>query len=179
MTTDTIVSALSAEDVAALRMADTVTFHHYQGCAFIRAYVRPSGHPATRTQRAQILFPEGPETSGERAREIPVSGSISGYTERGSMWHVDRTDTDAAAFHWIHSAHFVPTWVTVAQLLAAGETLTLLWIADNNSQDLRNAGLHHDALEIKAVKGKRTRVYKICDQVTLDNSARMIRRHGK
>lgn len=177
-TTETTVDVLSIEDVAALRLAQSVTFHHYQGRAFIRAYTRPSGHPATLTRREQILFPEVATIPGERQREITVSGSIGGYTDSGGMWHVDREDTQATAFYMVHSARFVPTWVTIASLLTAGESVSLGWVADNNSENLRNVGFHADELRLTATKGKRKRVFGIADQVGPDNSARMIRRYG-
>lgn len=178
MTTTTIVSALSTEDIAALRMASSIMFHHYQGRSFIRAEIRPSGHPATFTSRAQILFPEQPTIPGERTREITVSGSVAGYTHDGSMWHADRADMQATAFYMIHSAQFRPTWVTVATLLTPGETVSLGWIADNNSETLQDAGFHSDELQLTAIKGKRKRVFGIATQVGPDNSARMIRRYG-
>jgi hypothetical protein len=178
-TTETTVDVLSTEDVAALRMARAVTFHHYQGCAFIRAYAEPSGHPATFTRRQQVLFPEQSNIPGERCREITVTGSIGGYTNDGGGWSVDRDDTRAAAFYMVHAAQFAPTWATIAALLSPGEAVALEWIADNNTEILQNAGLHSDELRLTATKGKRKRVFGVATQVGPDNSARMIRRYGK
>lgn len=178
MSTDTMVGTLSADDVAALRMASSVTFHHYQGHAFIRAYIRPEGRRETYTQRQQILFPEPTSIPGERHRDVTVSGSISGYGKHGGGWRVDSDDVTASAFHMITSARFAPTWVTIAALLTAGETVALEWIADNNTENHDSVGFHCDQLQLTATKGKRTRVFSVAERVGPDNSARMIRRHG-
>jgi hypothetical protein len=177
-TTEITIGVLSTEDIAALRMARAVTFHHYQGRAFIRAHVAPSGHPATFTRRAQILFPEESSIPRERCREIQVSGSIAGYTDSGGGWRVDGDDTRATAFYMIHAAQHVPAWVTIAALLSPGEAVSLGWLADNNTENLQNAGFHCDELQLTTTKGKRKRVFAIATQVGPDNSARMIRRYG-
>jgi len=179
-TTETTVGTLSAEDVAALRLAHSVTFHHYEGRAFIRIYVRPSGHPATLTVREQLLFPERDSvvSPDERSRVIEVTGSISGYHENGTMWHVDSGDTRARAFEMVHSAQYASTWTTIASLLSAGESVWLHWIADNHTDLVREHGLHADELQLVATKGKRTRTFSVARTITLDNSARMIHRHG-
>ena len=179
-TTTTTIGTLSKEDVAALRMATAVTFHYFRGFSFIRAHLDPIGQPFTR--REQILFPEKYAGSRNQSREIPVSSSVTGYTARGGTWRVDPEDTQAAAFYMIHSAQYAETWSTVAALLTTGQVVSLRWIADNNTDVLRDAGLHADELRLKtsytSITDKRTRVFHIGAQVSPDNSARMIRRNG-
>ena len=174
---ETTVAALTTEDIAALRTARSVTFTHYQGRAFVRAYMEVSGEPAVFTRREQILFPHGDSTR-ERYREIPVSSTIMGYAKGGGSWSVEDDDARATAFYMIMAARFAPTWVTIASLLTAGETVSLRWLADNNTEALEDAGLHYDRLIVAVKKGKRVRKFLVDVQVSPDNSARMIRRYG-
>jgi hypothetical protein len=168
---------LTADDVAALRAADQVTFSHYEGSATIRAYFR-GNRPAT--ARIWTLFPT-PEHGTERSRTVNTGASVRGYNNSGesmAMWTATEEDHAVTCFYFLYSAQLTETWTTIASLLRAGDTLTLLWVADNNSAHIREAGLHSDLLELRATSAKGvTRTFNVGAQVSPDNSARMIRRH--
>jgi hypothetical protein len=68
------------------------------------------------------------------------------------------------------------TWRTMVDLLRAGDRLTLVWLAGNNNQYLREAELFLDEVRLAVTRGERRLVFPVAHTVTPDNSARMIRR---
>lgn len=177
-TTVTDVPTLTADDVAALRVATSVCFHRNDGRSYIRAYLRPPSDPPVFSRRQQLLFPGTEAMPGERHREIATTNGMYGYTDTDGTWRVDSDDRTPSAFYMIHSARYNATWPTIASLLSAGEVLHLAWIADNNTDNIHEAGLHADELDLVTTKGNRKRTFSVGYQVCPDNSARMIRRHG-
>jgi hypothetical protein len=164
------IAPLDRQDVAALRAADSVTFHTHKGRAFIKAHKRPAPGRDVYSAREQRLYPVTDGT--ERTREITADHSILGCE---SGWAELK---DAAAFYMIGTAQFSATWPTIAELIRAGDQLQLVWTADNNSQYITNAGLHADELALGITRGDRTMTLKIGYSVAPDNSARMIDRNG-
>jgi hypothetical protein len=178
------VEAISADDVAALRSADSVAFHHYQGDAFIRLYLSGRvGDPRVFTRREQILFPDTDFGVGtERSRLITCDGQGFGYgPDAGTAWRL-RDEANAACFALLFGARRDPVWQTTAGVLRPGDRLSLRWVADNNCETIRSHGLHVDQLDLIAVRGfgskARTFAFMVAHGVGPDNSARMIRRFG-
>jgi hypothetical protein len=185
-TIDTAIAPLTADDVASLRKADSVTFHYFRGVGVIRAHLR-GGYAAPRrifTARQQRMFPDTDSYSADRKREIPVMTSMHGYEDGGSTgWRLesgnDRGACNPSAFYMEHSGQYNPEWLTIANLTRPGDMLMLVWTADNNTSYIRDAGLHNDELTIKIVRGgKVVHTLFVAQSVTPDNSARMIHRYG-
>lgn len=173
--------ALTAEDVAALRECESVSFHHRLGNAYIRAMLDTVLDQRTYSKRQQKLFPETRDTgSGDRARIIGVASSIYAYSETGSGtgW-TDRTEPAASCFGSITSARHSDIWPTIASLIRPDDQLHLRWIANNESDRLREAGLHYDQLRLTIHRGQRKLTFALADQISPANSlVRMIRRNG-
>jgi hypothetical protein len=170
---------LSADDITALRMADSITFHHGPPNArYVATCVRAhlsggfSDEPRIWTAREQRLFPSGDTGGGrDRLREVtPERSTVTGYD-----WPAG-TFPDAQAFHMMHS--ITPEWATIASLLRAGDTLRVSWRADNNNENHTGAGFHQDELRLSVHRGARVMNFLITKSVGPDNSARMIRREG-
>ena len=166
-----IAGALTADDIAALRAADSVTFHAYHGRGFVRAHKRPGPGRDTFSTREQRLYSE-PDGPTERTREITVDYSAYSYDRPGAL-----AATQWAAFHMIHMAQYSPTWQTIVALLHTGDVLRLDWIASGGSnQYVTDAGLHADELRLQVERRARIMTFSVGHSVTPDNSARMIHR---
>jgi hypothetical protein len=173
---------LTRDDIAALRCADTVSFHYNQRRGFIHADLDDhAGDRRIFTARQQRLFPDTAILG--RQRKVPVSTRMSGYdtAARGIAWTRDDAP-QVSAFHLISSVRFNRVWQTIVGLLAVGDEIRLVWLADNNTETLREANLHADELTLIAIRRGRREVrhlaFFIAHAVRLDNSARMIRRFG-
>lgn len=181
--TETVkLGALTADDVRALAMADAVSFHFYEGEHYIRPYMGSIGRKTIFTATQQRVFHDTEQVgASERSRKIPTAGSVGGYGYPGSeAWAV--TDVNlphAECFESVSSARFSPVWTTLAGLLRAGDVLHLEWVADNHTYLAENHGLHSDELRLIVRRGKRKLTFALAFRVGLDNSARMIRRHGR
>jgi len=175
MTTAT-VTVLTAEDVSALRKAESVTFHLNTGGFFsgIRVSLRSyTGDQRIYTATEQRLFPQ--PDSGDRQREIvPAENTAGGFTEHAS--HV-LGGHGTECFHMIHSAQYDQEWLTVAGLLKAGDEIHLNWTADAHTNGLmRDNSLHGDRLRLCIVRPSKVRLmFAIATSVSYDNSARMVR----
>jgi hypothetical protein len=183
MTTTTAVATLGADAVAALRAADSLSFHVHDGHASIRAY-RERGSEGIYTAREQRLFPNARDFAWSRFREIEAEFAAHGYGEgSGISWSTGWGEgaPGLAAYTSISGTDYADgTWPTVANALRVGDTLTLSWVADNNSDVIRDAGLHTDRLTLCVTRGEGGKRYAfhVREQTGPDNSARMIRRNG-
>lgn len=184
-TIDTEIAPLTADDVASLRKADSVTFHYFRGAGAIRAHLR-GGYPGSLrifTARQQRMFPDTSSYNADREREINVATAMHGYSDDiGTAWRLGDDysgDCNPAAFYMEHSGQYNPKWLTIANLIHAGDVLRLVWTADNNTHYTRDAGLHADELTLTIVrKGKIVHTLHVAHSVMLDNSARMVQRYG-
>lgn len=181
----TAETLLTGDDVAALRAAGVVSFHRYEGKAWISASLADSYEGGARfyTGKEQRLFPERSHLG--RARKLTVASRVRGYGRSdGEAGWDGRTHPMYAAFHMIHTAQYDHAWLTVARLVRAGDALTLAWTADNNNDAIRQAGLCSDELHVvvgRTVKGKPVEpplTFMIGRQVGRNDTARMVRRLG-
>ena len=164
-----LAEGLAAEDVAALRVADAVTFHTFRGRGYVRAHKRVGPGRDVFTAREQRLYPD--PDGRERLREIGADYALASAERPGAL-----AATQWAAFYMIGMAQYVPSWQTIAALLRTGDVLQLAWLADNNSDNIRDAGLHADELRLHVMRSGRVMTFQIAHSVTPDNSARMIHR---
>ena len=152
---------ITKEDTKALRLADTLVFHHLRpdrrnghiGC--IRALKRVKSAP-----------PFNFEDTAEY--EIGVDSLVRNYGPK-----VDKDILHAAVVlnaRWVSSIG-----TTLKSVIRAGDEVELEWLRNNTTTNHENAGLVCDELHMHILRGKRRFVYLVDTQVGLDNSARMIR----
>ena len=177
-TTVTETLTLTAEDVKAIRAADTVAFRIHEGRTTLEASLDRgwSEEPRIYTANQQRLFPMPDEALGGLLRVIDVAGSVRGYNDEGdrALYHFDTIK----AFEMIHSAKYSEVWQSIASLLRAGDKVRLVFDADGHSNQITKAkGLHVDTLylEIMRPSGQRL-VFQVSSRTGYDNTARMIRR---
>ena len=119
---------LSRLDVAALRKANTVSFHYTQGRAFIRA---------TKRMEPSERDPFAPK---EVSVEIECASCLRSYDD-------DIKPNAYKAFDMIHSAQLHEEWQTIAALAREGDEVTLHWQAGAwTSETLKDKGLVGDVL---------------------------------
>lgn len=177
--TTTKLHTVTADDVAALRGADSVTFHVHDGRGYIRAYLNTPMHRVL-TRRQQQVFGEESPLPEQRMREITCEWLASGFGENGARsWSTDDASNMSAYANVSAGQISDGLWNTTATLITPGDVLTTVWCADNNTDVIRDAGLHSDRLTLRAENGKRERRFHVETSVGRDNSARMIRRDGR
>lgn len=179
MTTPTMpdtMTLLTADDISAMRIADTAVFRHYRGVATIEVTIQRRA-PRYFTALEQRLFDESRDND-ERRRVITVEGTIGGY-EGDSQW---RSHERSSAFTMIHSAQYDHPWVYWSRMLVrAGDHLLLRFLGDQHSNgNTKPHGIHVDALhvEIKRTGAKVPMVFPMDVSACYENSARMVRRYG-
>lgn len=181
--TATELDTLTRDDIHALKAADGVTFHHSQRHGTrVRLYLRTSaGEPRIWTATEQRLFPMMEDgRAADRYRDLAVESRMGGYRDGGeTSWNGD-THPQAEGYASNLACKFNHDWQTVVGLLRIGDRLVLQWNADNNTETIREHGLHHDELrvEIRRTGRRRPMSFLIDSRVCADNSARMIRRNG-
>jgi hypothetical protein len=180
MTVTSAAVELTPEDVAALRMADGVSFHVHDGTAHIRASLdtnkRFSGEPRILTAREQRTFHETHEITGDRGRKIICDYRVSDHSRERP------TDAVYACFHYEMFARD-REWQTIARSMHAGDHVRLDWTAGNDSPVMNAAGYHRDELRLVLAEpqpeGKprpKPRTFLVAVYVGPDNTARMVRR---
>jgi hypothetical protein len=182
-TVDVPAKTLTADDVAALRLADTVSFHYWQGRGYIRATLDGgySEMPRIYSTREQRMFTlSGAGKASDRSREMDTETAITAYSRDENIeWTHAGSEPLAAAFAMIHSASVSDRWKTIVRLLRAGDRVTLSWVANNNNGYVKEAGLYRDELRMRIDRDKsEPLVFLVEVSVCPDNSARMVRRHG-
>lgn len=150
---------LTAADVAALRKADTISFHLYHD----RIGGLVSKIAATKERRRTEADPFAEDVTVN----VYVGHSVRDYG--------DRKATRYTAFDMIHHPQGCDWWRTIVSLLKTGDILTLVWIRDNNTQVVKEAGLHYDSLQLRVDRGSKSMTFKVATSVCPDNTARMVR----
>lgn len=143
---------LTRSDVAALRSADSRTFHSDITSDYERHVIKLT-------------------TNDGWTREIEVSGTVRDYAfvrydGHGNHYHAfawDLSNSEGIATVWRH--------------VKAGDTLEFQWVRNNNTPTLRDYGLVRDDFYIivrNDDKGRRDK-YFIASHTGRDDSARMVR----
>ncbi len=168
---------ITKDDIAAFKAAGSVTFHHYKGTSYIRLHTDKAFSDDTPiyTAREQRLFPQT-DVGRDRSRQIDTGHQIYGYKIDAGVWD-DTSDPGCSAFYMFH--FHSPELRTIADLLRAGDVLTLNWSADNNNDNHSEAGFHCDKLRLTVTRGDKVMTFYIASQGGPDNSARMISRYGR
>lgn len=160
------VTTLTSADVKALRSADRISFHLADGQSIIRAH-RDREHTPTGFDDSVDIHAA---TTLTRHR-----GWLAGDDQHTALARAPREAVRGFAYHG--SAQYSLDARTWLQSLRTGDMLTLDWTADNNSETLRDAGLHADELRVQ-ITGRKTGTpptFLIDYVINPGNSARMLR----
>jgi hypothetical protein len=154
---------LTAVEVKALRNADGVIFSF-------------GDNPLMKNQHLIQPYKKNEDEFGtaERRLTIPVAGYFRNYATTGQ----GGVGEPKSAFASIHSARFDHAWMTVAETVKVGDSITLHWILSNNTETLKKAGLAHDYLELQIRRDSRRKpwplTFKVDDRIApYYSSARM------
>lgn len=175
--TEVEVGTITADDIAALKIAETVSFHVYKGEVYIRAGIELSriGEPRIFTAREQRLLPQ--TDSWSRERRIDTQGGARGY-DGDSSWHGDERTT---AFEMVHSASYSREWQTIVSCLRPGDVLGIDFCGDGGSNgNTKPVGIHVDTLHLNVQRGTKHRALRFLVDycACVDNSARAVKRFG-
>jgi hypothetical protein len=156
---------LTKLDVAALRKAD-------------RLYVAFNG-PRPELTRLEAIKENRPSKYAQELRhEIKIPATVCGYGFHGSLssylTEEEQSRVVASAFIYLYHSQCTEA-STIINLLKAGDLVRLQFVADNNTDGMRAAGLHSDALQLLVTRGSKQMVFCLDDSIAPDNSARMIR----
>lgn len=165
------VDALDKVQIAALRKADTISFHHNDGKSYIVATKRKE-----RTER-------DPFADDVRVN-IRCKWSLVNYESN------DPNDAHASAFsapaipgdkfkafEMLHSPSHTDHWQTTASLLKPGDVLTLKWVRGGKTTDgMRDAQFVGDDLFLRVQRGDKSLTFHVGDTICQRYStARMVR----
>lgn len=108
-------------------------------------------------------------TEDDYEHTIAVDSYISCYGKNRTIFNPDRAS-------YVELFPDLGNIKTFLSSLKVGDTLEMLWKADNNNQYIEAAKLHHDFLSVMVTSknGKKTE-YHIGDSICPQNSARMIK----
>jgi hypothetical protein len=166
--TGTIV--LDKMALAALRMADTISFHHTDGNSLIRA-----------TKEAKVTE-RNPFAARETFIAVPCNARISDYEREageGTETYGERLK-NYTAFAWqSHAQSMDDPWQTIASSLQVGDELTLHWLRGGFSTvAMKSVNLHCDALYLRVRRGNKRLTFLVEFYCGEDNTARMVRLTG-
>ena len=162
-TSDIAAAVLTKDDVKALRQCDRAIFTLQDGKTTVRC-VRETKNP-------------GPFDPKERTYTIEHCDSrVCDYD--GHRWTADEGAYACYASAYGGKHNEASSFTTAAALIRPGDHLTLKWVAGNNNDYLRDAGLTHDELYLSIHRGKRTLVFYVtfCAIPTTAHGARMVNR---
>ena len=170
MSPEEIKISLSRQDIAALRKADDVCFYRRKGESYIRAMKR-----VTQAEKDKDPWAD------DKEHRISCGTDFHNYGN-------EFDSNDWNAFEMVHGAGVSRQWATIAGFLRPLDQLTLMWIANNNSQIIEEKQLHHDMLRLHVLRRTKGRhgshgktknfVFHVSSSITPNNTARMIR-HGR
>lgn len=122
------MKTLDKMDIKALKKADQICFRYNkeQSTSVIECYAKMDNDPWNRTQSYNIE---------------------AGYKYQGFRSGLEPMEIESA-FAMLHAPEYMSEWQTIMQLIKTGDAITLEWWFDNNSEHLRDAGLHRDELRL-------------------------------
>ena len=157
---------LDKVQIAALRKADAISFHHYQGKSYIAA-----------TKRVERTVAQ-PFADDVRI-DIPCGWRLTNYDPNDSGLGGPAIEGDKfVAFDMIHTAQYEDgIWQTVASLLKPGDVLTLHWTRNGGTtQALNDAHMVGDRLRLVVERGDRKLRFQVGEYFgPASNTSRMVR----
>jgi hypothetical protein len=169
---------LDAIELAALRKADCVSFHHHRLKTVAETGGAASFIRATKEFRQSKSNPFG---KTEAALEISVGARLTEYTRGDDAipYEARNEAGDYAAFEMIHAAQFDDVWKSIVALLRVGDELTLHWRRGAFTTDAMQEAspkFYGDQLLLQVDRGDKRLTFMVDMSVTENNTARMIRR---
>lgn len=177
MSDDTSALTLTADDLAALRMATGIVCQTTREGHAIRAILDRSRYTpepvAIYSAREQRLFPDTRNHARDRERTMVCGARMTAYGDGDVRYGSDHY----TAFHYEQFPR-MSEWASIAATMRVGDTVTLQWVASNNSEVTRSAGFVRDELRVSFGSANRARTFLIDVQVGPRNSARMVKPGG-
>lgn len=168
----TATRTLTADDVKALRAADSVTF-----------FYKPNADRAGEIVCRKTVRNADPFGERERRWTVTTGSEFRGKHAGGAPIGPDT----ATCCESVTSAQYDEVWQTVAAMLKAGDELSLRWGADGfrngylesavirPGEHCAGESLHVDSLEIVIRRNGKTLVFLLDVSVCPNNTARMVR----
>lgn len=164
---------LTRDDIAAMRLADGVSFSVNKGAAYIRTSLDDKYSDESRiyTAREQRLFPEVREIIGGRERRFFCDYRVEYY---GPKYAPDAPYACCAVEMFARQSG---AWRTIARLARPGDRVRLDWTGGNDSDNMRDVGYHRDELRLILVgpNGRDRLAFLAAVSVGPNNTARMVR----
>ena len=149
---------LTKDNLKAIRQATDICFRFADGFNAGKHTIEPS---------KRIKDPVYGETSARAV--IDVSGRLEAYgNKQGDIYE---------AFYYLGSCKFDPVWQTIISLMRADDDVTLLWLANNDSEAMTEHGVFNDELRIVITRGKKTLTFSVYSGTYTNQTARMCRRN--
>jgi len=141
---------ITTDFLRALRKATDIIFRVSAGRATLEAVKRAKDHAL----------------EGELKATLDVGCKFTTYDEGRSSY----LEQVWVAFDMIQTAQLDEAWQTIASSLRTGDELLLRWVSNNSTDNLRNAGLVQDELQLEVLRtskgGKvRSMVYRISNTI--------------
>ena len=148
--------------LAALRMANTVSFHHTDGKSTIRA--------------SKLLKTElNPFAPREASVTVPCNARISDY-ERGAKQGTEVYGEGLESYTAFAWQSLDDPWQTIASSLKVGDELTLHWLRGGFSTvAMKSADLHCDALYLRIRRGNKRLTFLVEFYCGENTNRRMVR----
>lgn len=158
--------ALTAIDLKCLRHADDICLDLYD--------TPDSTNPRIsqiRAIRKSDRYNKDGFVNGEATHTFPVGYSLTSY----SAGYSSQPSRMGRCFDMLSCSKFNEVVYTILNhVLRVGDVISIHWSADNNSQIIKDAGLHHDEISLIVKRGNKTMTFLLKSNVSLDNSARSV-----
>ena len=146
---------LTTDDIKALRQATSVTFHF--------TAVGQGDDGTTVTARRDTKDSVFGDSTAERRFDTEKAAFTLHGPQRSSRGGPAKAVCNFNAEH-------NDLWNTVVADLRVGDKLTPLWVANNDTEILKEAELHNDEFYLKVNRGDKTKTYWLDARITPDGS---------
>ena len=157
-------TVLTKVDIAALKKADHISFHHFGGKSYIRA-------TKERDRSERDPFAEDSHV------DVICTWALSnydGWPDGDQQW---LKANEFKSFHMIHTPSTL-CWQTIAGSLRVGDVLKLCWVRGNSTEAIHSVNFSTDQLRLEVQRGDKKLAFLLAQQTGPDNTARMVQKGG-
>jgi hypothetical protein len=147
-TTTTTTTGITREELKALRGADTIVFRW-------NTELRGADYGPIGSSICATLSHDPGDGFGKRELSVSVPAVTPVVIDYGN------NGTPAGACAVFSSAKFCPELVTALQFARTGDLLVPEYVCSNNSETLRDAGLHMDETKLRVRRGGKTYTFML------------------
>ena len=139
--------------------------------AFLRKATGVSFHTNPSIGQNHILATQRLRDGSEIELRIQLENTSSTVYKSSQRFH--------SGFCYICSAQYDLAFQTTLKMLRPGDGLTLHWVANNDTENMRDAGFVSDQLFLTVSRKSRTYTFHVDTVTGLDNTARMVKTKPK